>query len=77
MAITDFLKTNKDKHELKIALDVLKEFKDCESTEEWLQIFFSAWAKLEQLEEFLEHLVNDKPLEKDTLEYIQQMSEIK
>lgn len=68
--ITDFLKTKRNKAELKVALDVLKEFKGCESQHEWLMISFAAWIKLEQLEEFLEHLVNKKPLEKDTIRYM-------
>ena len=68
--ITDFLKTERPKDELAVTLAVIKEFKSNESTEEWLQITFAAWAKLEQLEEFLEHLVNDKPLADDTIEYI-------
>lgn len=69
--ITDFLKTKRDVSELKIALDVLKEFKGCESREEWLATSFDAWIKFEQLEEFLEHLVNGKPLEEDTQLYIE------
>jgi len=32
-------------------------------------ITFSAWAKLEQLEEFLAFLVDDGKLKPDTLEY--------
>lgn len=70
--ITDFIKTTKTKEELRIALDVLREFKENESTEEYLSIMFSAWVKLEQLEEFLEYLVNDKPLENDTTKYIKE-----
>lgn len=70
MAITDFLKTKRTKEELSIALDVLREFKAGESVEEWAGIWFMAWAKLEQLEEFLDYLVNDTPLEPDTLQYI-------
>lgn len=63
--ITDFLKTKTSKDKLKIALQVLIEFKSCESRDEWLFTPFIAWSKLEQLEEFLEHLVNGKELEKD------------
>lgn len=70
MAITDFLQTKRNKAELKSALEVLKEFKKNESSEEWLMIPFAAWAKFEQLEEFLEHLVNGAPLAEDTLKYI-------
>lgn len=68
--ITDFLKTDRPKEELKAALEVLREFKGCESTGEWAMISFAAWAKLEQLEEFLDHLVNGADLEDDTKAYI-------
>jgi hypothetical protein len=68
--ITDFLKTTRSKDELKHALEVLREFKECESTEEWAMISFAAWAKLEQLEEFLSHLVEGAPLADDTVEYM-------
>jgi hypothetical protein len=68
--ITDFLRTDIQKPELKIALKVIKEFKSCESQHEWLAIPFSAWAKLEQLEEYLEHLVNGKELSEDTIRYM-------
>ena len=65
--ITDFLKTTRTKDELKTALDILREFKSNESTEEWASIMFSSWVKLEQLEEFLAHLVDGAPLEEDTI----------
>lgn len=68
--ITDFLKTTRSKDELKHALEVLREFKNCESQEEWLETMFAAWAKLEQLEEFLAHMVEDAPLANDTVEYM-------
>lgn len=68
--ITNFLKTTRSKHDLEIALSVLREFKQGESQEEWTSIMFIAWAKLEQLEEFLAHLVEDVPLKADTVEYI-------
>jgi hypothetical protein len=68
--ITNFLKTSRTKDELATTLAVLREFKACESTEEWLMIPFSAWAKLEQLEEYLAHLVEGEPLKQDTLDYI-------
>lgn len=73
--ITDFLKTKRSKEDLKIALDILEEFKACENADEWLQIPFMAWIKLEQLQEFLEHLVNGEPLAKDTKQYIKMMEE--
>lgn len=68
--ITDFLKTNRSKDELRTTLEVLREFKECESSNEWLMISFAAWAKLEQLEEFLAHLVEDAPLKNDTIMYM-------
>ena len=69
--ITDFLKTKRSKAELRTALAVLLEFKECESAEEWALIMFSAWVKLEQLEEFLKHLVNGEPLKASTIEYME------
>lgn len=71
MAITDFLQTKKTKEELSMALSVLKEFKNNESNAEYMMCPFEAWTKLEQLEEFLEFLVNGKELEEDTLNYIE------
>ena len=68
--ITNFLKTTRTKEELKTALEVLREFKGCESQEEWLMIPFAAWSKLEQLEEFLAHLVEGEPLAEDTQAYL-------
>lgn len=68
--ITEFLKTKRSKNELASALAVLREFKGCETEEEWLAIPFAAWAKLEQLEEFLSHLVEGADLNKDTKEYL-------
>lgn len=68
--ITDFLRTNRSPSDLRTALEVLREFKSCESENERQSIPFSAWAKLEQLEEFLDHLVEGNPLHADTLEYI-------
>lgn len=68
--IIEFLKTKADKNELKSALKIIKEFKKNESTEEWAIVPFIAWSKLEQLEEYLEYLVNNKELAKDTLEFI-------
>lgn len=65
--IIDFLKTTRSKTELKAALAVLREFKECESREEWLFTPFVAWAKLEQMEEFLSHLVEQTPLADDTV----------
>jgi hypothetical protein len=66
VGIVDFLKTETPKADLATTLRVLREFKECESQEEWFMINFEAWAKLEQLEEFLDHLVNDADLKDDT-----------
>jgi hypothetical protein len=68
--ITDFLQTKRSPEELRITLEVLREFKACESQEEWLAIPFAAWAKFEQCEEFLAHLVEGKPLADDTIAYL-------
>jgi hypothetical protein len=68
--IIDFLKTNRSKDDLRAALGVLREFKSCESEEEWLWTPFEAWAKLEQLEEFLAHLVDGDSLRDDTMEIL-------
>lgn len=72
--ITDFLRTKRPKRELAVALEVIQEFKSGESAEEWLGISFAAWAKLEQLEEYLEHLVNGAPLAEDTMKYMERAS---
>ena len=69
-AITNFLKTKRPKEELRTALEVLREFKECESIEEYLVVPFLAWGKFENLEEFLRHLVEGKPLGEATLEYM-------
>jgi predicted transcriptional regulator len=68
--ITNFLKTKRTKDDLKIALEVLREFKSNESTGEWQLIMFAAWVKLEQLEEFLSYLVEGEPLKEDTIAYM-------
>lgn len=68
--ILDFLKTKTSKRKLKVTLAVLREFKACESNEEWLATMNVAWAKLEQFEEYLAHLVDDKLLNEDTLEQL-------
>lgn len=65
--LIDFLKTATSKEDLATALRVLREFKAQESREEYLGIMFAAWAKLEQLEEFLAHLVEGRDLEPDTV----------
>jgi hypothetical protein len=68
--IIDFLKTNRSKDDLRAALEVLREFKSCESEDEYSWVPFAAWAKLEQLEEFLAHLVDGDSLQDDTLEIL-------
>ncbi len=68
--ITDFLKTKRTPEELRTALYILREFKRSESMEEYCGVAFAAWAKLEQLEEFLSHLVEGEPLAADTLAYM-------
>lgn len=73
--VIGFLKTKRSEDELRIALDVLREFKAHESVDEWIAIMFSAWAKLEQLEEYLDHLVNGEPLREDTLAFLAEGSE--
>ena len=40
------------------------------SEHEALGIAFTAWGKLEQLQEFLEHLVEGAALQEDTVEYM-------
>lgn len=72
--IIDFLKTKRSKAELKIALKVLREFKKCESKEEWVDCPFIAWTKLEQLEEYLAHLANGESLKEDTLEVLGELT---
>jgi hypothetical protein len=67
--ILDLLKTERPREELKITLDVLREFKTNHTFEEDLCAPLDTWAKLEQLQEFLEHLVEGKPLAADTLDY--------
>lgn len=69
--LIDFLKTTRTKEELRHALDVLRDFKACEDWKEWAVIPFATWVKLEQMEEFLAHLVEGKPLEGDTLQVLQ------
>lgn len=64
--LIDFLKTKRSKEELQLTLDVLREFIDCEGDAEYFIIPFEAWAKVGQFLEFLEHLVEGKPLEDDT-----------
>ena len=73
--ITNFLKTTRTKEELKTALEVLREFKGCQSQEEWLTITVFEWIKLEQLEEFLAHLADGEPLADDTLAFLKHIEQ--
>lgn len=68
--ITDFLKTDKPKEDLAIALAVLRHFKECHSMYEDLSAPLMCWTKLEQLEEFLAYKVEGTPLREDTVEYM-------
>lgn len=56
--LLEFLKTKRTKKELNIALDILKEFKNCENLEEWVSCPFYLWTRLEQLEDYLGLLTN-------------------
>lgn len=69
--LIDFLKTQHTKEELATTLDVLRAFRNCESDNEYLTIDFAAWAKLEQLQEYLEHLVEGSDLKDDTLAQVE------
>lgn len=69
--ILDLLHTRRPIRELKIALDVLREFKDNHTVEEDLCSPLACWVKLEQYQEFLEHLVEGKPLKPDTIQYME------
>ena len=70
MSAPDFLKTSTPKDKLASALDVLREFKQCESVEEYCSRPFATWVMLEMFEEYLDHLVNGNALKPDTLESI-------
>ena len=72
--LIDFLKTQRSKAELQTALTILREFKACESTEEWVCTMFAVWIKLEELEEYLAHLVEDAELHEDTKRMIAKVS---
>ena len=56
--LIDFLKTTRTKEELSLALDILKEFKNNESQNEWLNFPFESWARLEQLEDYIKILTD-------------------
>jgi hypothetical protein len=69
--VVRFLMTaqSRSKADLQAALAVVRDFKECESRDEWFMVAFAHWAKLEQLEEFLAHLVDplSNPLADDTV----------
>lgn len=73
--LINFLKTERSKEDLAVALAVLREFKSMESTTEYLATPFSAWMRLEQLEEYLDHLANGADLEADTLAELERIRE--
>ena len=66
MALIDFLKTETSTDDIATALKVIREFKRCEGIEEYLRIPLIAWAKFEQLEEFLAHIAEGAELQEDT-----------
>ena len=75
--VIQFLEMEHDKEKLAHALEVIRTFKNLESMMEWLGVPFSAWAKLEQLEEFLEHLVEGKELKEDSQEVLAMFRQVK
>jgi hypothetical protein len=75
--VLGFLRTDIPVDELRIALKVIRSFKDCESREEWLVIPFAAWAKFEQLEDCLKLLTDTDAGDVDDqrmLDFFRQMS---
>lgn len=63
MALADFLKTDLPKHKLQIALEVIRAYKACEDSNDYQSKSFESWTQLENLEDFLEELATEKPLE--------------
>ena len=63
--LLDFLKTSRSKDELKLCLDILEEFKDKESSTEWLMCPFITWSKLEQFQDYLRLLTDTDVSEVD------------
>lgn len=72
MSLIDFLSTTRSKAELKAAYDALMDFKACEGAAERLHVPYDCWIKLEQFEEYLNHLVNGAPLQEDTAKAMDQ-----
>ena len=70
-SISRFLVTTTPISDLRAALAVIREFKGCESLTENMLTPHYCWVKLEQLEEFLAHLVDGDPLEEDTINHLE------
>ena len=64
MSLKNFLETKRSKKDLEIVLEVIQDFKSYESEEEWALHSFESWQKLEQLEGYLEKLLQ-KNLKED------------
>lgn len=71
--LIDFLKTSTTKEDLQTTLKVLLEFKAGETDQELLRIPLQSWNCLEWLEEYLDFLVNDKPLNPATLKELERL----
>jgi hypothetical protein len=63
MAIKAFIETDLPKEDLATALRVIREFKKCETLHDWAYTPFESWGWLEELEGYLDHLVNGTPLD--------------
>jgi len=61
--LSKFVETKRDKSELATALAVIREFKGNEDADEWAMHPFITWQKLEQLENYLSHIVEGTKLE--------------
>ena len=55
--LIDFLTTKTNKKKLKIALDVLGEFKPCESSLECEKVNHAAWSRMDTFKAYLEFLI--------------------
>lgn len=64
--LLNFLGTPIPVEDLKTALRVIEAFKKCESAAEWMDMPFSAWLRLEQLEDYLGMLTDPKHETDDT-----------
>ena len=58
--LADFIKTSRTNKELEMALSVIKDFKKCESIEEFMNDVLVSWQKLEMLEKMLETIINER-----------------